>query len=439
MNYKKVIWSEGLFINPQHFQQSERYLESYINSYSKFHRADLWGVTELKLDTSLLDIGKIGVKRAAGIFPDGTPFELNQGLMIDIINAAHNKLLYLALPIARVGICEIGDNGSSARYCYQQQQAYDMTLSTGDSVPIDVAEPNVTLKIEGENLKDYSLIPVAKIKSSKQDSKVEINLAFIAPCIYYGISDFITENIKELHAQLQFRAKAISQRIGSLTNLQSNHTLLNDYLWLQFLGRWLSIVNQWLESPSFHPKDIYYQLQVMLGEMCGLEGRIIQVYEPWRVEDIYKCYASLFSELRVMLNEVRVSTVTAIEWDDSLFEKRRLMRAQVKDSRLYNGSRFILSISSHIGTAKLSQYFTQLATLSGQSRIANLVHDGLSGVPLRLLSGAPVELKAKPDTLYFEIDTQSTLWLEIVQRDEPVALHVDNKLDDVEVFLYAVR
>ena len=27
-----VVWSEGLFVKPQHFQQTTRYLEHYINT-----------------------------------------------------------------------------------------------------------------------------------------------------------------------------------------------------------------------------------------------------------------------------------------------------------------------------------------------------------------------------------------------------------------------
>ena len=28
----KVVWSEGLFLRPQHFQQQDRYFEHYIDS-----------------------------------------------------------------------------------------------------------------------------------------------------------------------------------------------------------------------------------------------------------------------------------------------------------------------------------------------------------------------------------------------------------------------
>ena len=30
--YNKVVWSEGLFLRPQHFQQQDRYFERYVET-----------------------------------------------------------------------------------------------------------------------------------------------------------------------------------------------------------------------------------------------------------------------------------------------------------------------------------------------------------------------------------------------------------------------
>ena len=35
-----------------------------------------WGFFELALDQGLLAIGKVGIARASGILPDGTPFSI---------------------------------------------------------------------------------------------------------------------------------------------------------------------------------------------------------------------------------------------------------------------------------------------------------------------------------------------------------------------------
>ena len=69
----KVVWSEGLFLQPQHFQQHDRYLEAYVEARSRSLRPYSFGFTELKLDSAQLGIGKLAIASARGVFPDGTP------------------------------------------------------------------------------------------------------------------------------------------------------------------------------------------------------------------------------------------------------------------------------------------------------------------------------------------------------------------------------
>ena len=74
--YNKVVWSEGLFLQPQHFQQQDRYFERYVETRCQSLIAHSWGFTEIELERDLLSIGKFGLRRAAGVFPDGTPFRM---------------------------------------------------------------------------------------------------------------------------------------------------------------------------------------------------------------------------------------------------------------------------------------------------------------------------------------------------------------------------
>lgn len=67
--YNKVIWSEGLFLRPQHMQQQERYLERYMELQAGALRPHAWGFSQLELEPELLAIGKLGIRRAAVAFP----------------------------------------------------------------------------------------------------------------------------------------------------------------------------------------------------------------------------------------------------------------------------------------------------------------------------------------------------------------------------------
>src|SRR5262245_29017753 len=74
--HSKVIWSEGILLRPQHFQQHDRYLESLINGRCLGLKPYDWGFFTLTINQELLKIGKLALAECQGIFPDGTPFNL---------------------------------------------------------------------------------------------------------------------------------------------------------------------------------------------------------------------------------------------------------------------------------------------------------------------------------------------------------------------------
>ncbi len=62
----KVIWQEGLFALPQHFQQQQRHCEYLLTRRLDALGDFFWGFTELSINTELLAQGKIMIDRAAG-------------------------------------------------------------------------------------------------------------------------------------------------------------------------------------------------------------------------------------------------------------------------------------------------------------------------------------------------------------------------------------
>ena len=108
MSWKnKVVWSEGLFLQPQHFQQHDRYLEAYVEGRCGGLRPHGWGFSELKLDAAQLGIGKVAIASARGVFPDGTPFNIPEDdrppAPIDLNEQVRECRVYLALPARRFG------------------------------------------------------------------------------------------------------------------------------------------------------------------------------------------------------------------------------------------------------------------------------------------------------------------------------------------------
>jgi type VI secretion system protein ImpJ len=103
--HNRVVWSEGLFLQPQHFQQQDRYLERYIESRCQALIPYSWGFTEIEIERDFLRIGKFGLRRAAGVFPDGTPVRMPDDdplpEPIDIGAQTRDQILHLAVPLRR--------------------------------------------------------------------------------------------------------------------------------------------------------------------------------------------------------------------------------------------------------------------------------------------------------------------------------------------------
>ena len=87
----KVIWSEGLFLKPTHFQQHDRYVEGFVEKRCRLLSSFSWGFDELNIDVDLLNQGKLSIKSARGVLPDVDPMHLLytlSGALIYLVNVA---------------------------------------------------------------------------------------------------------------------------------------------------------------------------------------------------------------------------------------------------------------------------------------------------------------------------------------------------------------
>lgn len=438
MDNNKVVWSEGMFLSPQHFQQQERYLENYVRELNEQTGLRTFGFSQIAIDSALLKIGKFGLKQAKGLFPDGTPFELKEALVIDIPEGFLNQRVYLALPVYRPGAVDVGED-DRLRNRPNETNVFDTSRDRSESIQLEVAQLNLSLKLEGEELEDYTLIPIAQVSEHKSEGTVLLNKAFVPNCLHFGASSYLTESLSELHAQMHYRANTIAVRLSAESQSKSYQSLIRDYLWMQALGGWLSKLKLWVDGEFIPTRDLYFECISMVGQMAGLEGKMPKETLAWNPYDLYKIFSHVFSEMMLQLREVQLDNVTNLKWDTNLFDTRRLLRTLVKDRSLFNNGRFIIVVTSSLGSTKLSEQFPFAAKLAGNSAIAELVRNALSGVPLQPLPYAPSELKSRHDAAYFELDTQSELWKALVKKDEPIALHIDDRIGDVQVEFYVIR
>jgi type VI secretion system protein ImpJ len=74
MKFQKVIWYEGMKLDPHHFQQADRYSQYSINTKFRLLNPGFWGINKMIIDTAALAGGTFGFVECQGIMPDGLSF-----------------------------------------------------------------------------------------------------------------------------------------------------------------------------------------------------------------------------------------------------------------------------------------------------------------------------------------------------------------------------
>src|SRR5262245_13183161 len=73
---RRVVWSEGMYLAPQHFQTQSRYVEDSI----QFTTQSLWfrpyGLGACEMDGEALRNGTVALLSAKGVMPDGLGFQV---------------------------------------------------------------------------------------------------------------------------------------------------------------------------------------------------------------------------------------------------------------------------------------------------------------------------------------------------------------------------
>lgn len=54
---EKVVWTEGMFLRPHHFQRTESYLLNHVREWGALQRSYLWGFLDVELDEAMLRQG----------------------------------------------------------------------------------------------------------------------------------------------------------------------------------------------------------------------------------------------------------------------------------------------------------------------------------------------------------------------------------------------
>lgn len=439
----RILWSEGLFLEPQHFQQHDRFLERYVDARLGAATAYGWGFQEMELDADLLSIGKLGLRLARGVFPDGTPFAMPDDdplpAPLDVDESVRDRTVYLALPLRSDGGLEVergaGGNGLF-RYRPEDVEVRDSVLDSAASTLVEVGRLNGRLALAGETLEAHACIPVAQIVECRADRQIVLDDQFIPAVTRAGAAQRLQAFANELRGLLAQRADYLAERVTASGHGGAGE--ITDFLMLQVINRYAPVVAHLADALHLHPERLFTLLLGMAGELATLtlESRRPPEFAPYRHEALAGSFAPLFELLRSEFRAVREAPATPIPLEAT--GRHGISVARVEDLSLLESANFVLAARASLPAEELRQRLPSQIRIAPVERIAELVNNNLPGIDLIPVPVAPRQIPYYANHAYFELGRSGPLWKQLATSGG-IAVHVAGQLPDLELNLWAIR
>lgn len=438
----KVVWSEGMFLRPQHFQQQERYIESYMQRCAASFSCFFWGFSALEIDFNALKQGKIIIKRAKGLMPDGTPFDLVedkiQPLAFDFPSAAKEAKVCLALPLLREGgesVAYDENVASAARFRAVTFEVGDSNESGAKEAEIQVGCPRFRLMLEADVPHGWTAMGMAKVIERKTNNELRMDRGYIPPTLHCGAQENLAGFVAEITGLLNQRGEALAGRLSA--GGRGGISEIGDFLLLTFINRWSPLMRHLARIDLLHPERLFSSLICLGGELGSFSSpdRLAPAYPAYVHDDLQTTFDLLIDSLRKALAIVLDQTVIRIELESRKFGIRI---AVVPDRSLFSQASFVLAVSANLPPEKIQAQFPAQAKIGPVEKIRDLINLQLPGVGLRPLPVVPKELPFHAGFNYFEIDARHELWLGM-EKSAALALHVAGEFPELAIECWAIR
>lgn len=440
--HNRVVWSDGLFIKPQHFQQQQRYLEHQINERALAVSDFLYGFSELELNAEYLSFGRIGLVRAGGLFPDGTRFSLPQEDVtpepLEIIDASvANQVVYLALPLGSDSLAEVEwpEAAVSGRFRAQSAEVRDLHSIDGDAHQIDVAKVAPRLMLERDDRSAYAALAIGRILEKRPDGSLVMDPGFVPTMLSVRSAPKLQRFVGEMAGLMRERAKNIAERVGAPG--QGGVADVADFMLLQMLNRAHPRFMHLARLRQLHPERLYEALLELCGELVTFtdEGRLPQEYPAYDHDLPEASFTPLMQVLRQSLSTVLEPRALAIQLQQRQYG---LTVASLQDTQIIGQAEFILAVKADMPLDDLRKQFIQQCKVASVEKIRDLISLQLPGVPLSPLPVAPRQLPYHAGFTYFKLDDQSQAW-QMLENASGFAFHVAGDFPGLEMQFWAIR
>lgn len=440
----KIIWSEGMFLRPQHFQQNDRYIETLIESRCSPLRPYSWGIEELQINQEALSLGKIEIEKCKAILPDGTTINIPTAdappLPIEPDKNIKDENVYLCLLERRPNATEASrkdDADHAARYGIEVSDVRDVSLPEDSEAPLELGRKNLMILTESDERTEYACIGIGRIIEIRSDKRVVLDDTFIGPAIDCQNNQELKGYIKEIQGLLKQRAEAIAVRLGA-DGKGGGTAQVEDYMLLQLINGYEPVFAHLEELPALHPESLFRTCLKLAGELATFTTKSNRPsgLPDYQHRNLTATFIAIMGELRRSLGVVFEHSAQQIPLKH--YSKVGIHLAVISDKSLLSSAVFVLAVKADMPTEKLRSQFPLQAKMGPKEVMKQLIQSQLPGIELEALSVAPRQIPFHSGFSYFELNKRGDMWKKM-STSAGLGLHPGSTYPGLELELWAIR
>lgn len=441
----KVLWGEGLFLRPQHFQQQDRYHEARLNDTANALHPYCWGVRKLVIDLDALKADTLRITELSLIFPDGEilhapdrdalPPQVRLG---ELAGSNQTLAFHAALPALKdhgENCAARGESRADTRFGQHEHDTFDL-FTDAASAPVAYLSRSLRVVSELEPLEAYETIPLVRLRRLATGG-FEIDHAFVPPSLSIegapGLHGMLTRLMEKLLAKVNalyghYREPSknvVELRGGDVASFWLLHTVSSGY----------ASLTHFLAHRDLHPERLFQ-------ELLTLAGGLMTFSRSSRLEDlpayVHQDPGPAFARLDAVLRELLDTVISSKYFSIALSNERPSYHLGALDSGKINAqTTLFLGVAADMAALQLVEIVPLRFKIGAPEDVDKLVLSAMPGVRLVHAPQVPSALPVRPDTCYFVLENRGVLYKSMLKA-QAISIYVPNGIRDLKLELIGI-
>ena len=437
-----------MFLNPQHFQTQDQYLEDTLHFRFAASSYANWGVTALDIDTEALKGGLFHLVDAHGIMPDGLIFRMPD---VDELPASREIAeffsptakevdVYLAIPGLRIQAANVtmpsGNTGTpDTRFSAEVQMVSDLNSGI-EQKEVQVARKNFRLLFGPEPRDGFSGLRIAQVIRNVAGI-YQLKPTHIAPCLDIVHSKYLLGLLQTLVGILSNKSANLSagrrERGKSLADFTASET--TNFWLLHTVNASLPELKHIWKVRHGHPEQAYLAVARLAGALATFALDFSPDDLPdYNHADLGDCFVTLEKQIRLLIDTVIVEPFITIPL---ILGEQNIWTGSISDDRYFENSQFFLSVSASNDTGELIQKVPVRVRVAAVDRIDHLIERALGGISLNHTPSPPA-IRMKLGNQYFSLGQTGDLWQQ-VKASRSIAIYTPADIRQPKLELIVVK